>query len=128
MPKLNTPTQLTVIFSAAAGILVAFNTASFGFASDWTTSITIALTILAAWGISPLTGVAFRAILHLSNGVSVVIAAGLGALQVIFLQVSMGATLHGILAGVIAFAAGLGFAPSISLLVVPPAQRPNIYR
>ena len=121
--KLNLPTQLTVLLSAVAGVLVAFNTASFGFASTWTTAITIGLTILAAWGISPLTGVAFRAILHLSNGVSVAIAGVLGALQVVLLQVSIDMTLRGILTGVIAFAAGLGFAPSLNLVVVPPASR-----
>ena len=121
--KLNLPTQLTVILSAVAGVLVALNTASFGFAASWTTAITIGLTILAAWGISPLTGVAFRAILHLSNGVSVAIAAVLGALQVIFLNVSISPTWHGIIAGVLAFAAGLGFAPSLNLAVVPSARR-----
>ena len=121
--KLNLPTQLTVILSAVAGVLVALNTASFGFAASWTTAITIGLTILAAWGISPLTGVAFRAILHLSNGVSVAIAAALGALQVIFLNVSISPTWHGIIAGVLAFAAGLGFAPSLNLAVVPSARR-----
>jgi hypothetical protein len=109
--KLNLPTGLTVVLSAIAGVLVAFNTASFGFATDWRTGITIGLTILAAWGISPLTGAAFRAILHLSNAVSTVIAAALGALQVIFLQVNMSTGLHGLIAGVLAFAAGLGFAP-----------------
>jgi hypothetical protein len=115
--KLNLPTWLTVVLAAAAGVIVAFNEASFAFATNWRVGITVALTILAAWGISPLTGAAFRVILHLSNTVAAVIAMALAVLQVIFLQVSMSPDVHGLVAGVIVFAAGLGFAPAAAVVV-----------
>jgi hypothetical protein len=120
--KLNLPTGLTLALSAIMGVIVAFNEASFAFATDWRVGITIALTILAVWGISPLTGVAFRAILHLSNAVATAIAMGLGALQVVFLQVTLSPGAHGLIAGVIVFAGGLGFAPAAAVLA--PRARP----
>ncbi len=121
--KLNLPTWLTLAFSAGAGVVVAFVASNIiVLESGWSEGVQIGLTIIAAWGISPLTGAAFRAILHLSNGVSVAIAGALGALQIVFLEVHMSLGLHGLIAGVLAFAAGLGFAPSISL-VTPPAAK-----
>ena len=129
MPRLNLPSQLTVILSIAAGVIVAFiGSGIINLEAGWSEGLQIALTILAAWGISPLTGAAFRAILHLSNGLSVAIAGALGSLQIIFLQVHMSAGLHGLIAGLLAFAAGLGFAPSLTPTVIPPAARKDVGR
>ena len=114
MFNLKLPSSLTVILSLVAGAVVAFVGSNIiTLEPAWAQGIQIGLTILAAWGISPLTGASFRAILHLSNGVAVAIAGVLGALQVVFLQVGMSPGLHGVVAGVLAFAGGLGFAPSI---------------
>src|SRR5271154_2184272 len=103
------PSGLTLILSAIAGVIVAFVASNIiVLEAGWQEGVVVGLSILAAWGISPLTGSAFTAILHLSNGVATVIAGALAALQIIFTQVHMSAGLHGVLAGVIAFAAGLG--------------------
>lgn len=123
--KLNLPTGLTVALSAASGVIVAFVASNIIIVQEpWAAGIKIGLTILGAWGISPLTGVAFRAILHLSNGVCTGIAAGLTALQLIFIQAHLTAGLHGVFAGLIAFAAGLGFAPAINLANLPAKHAP----
>lgn len=113
--KLNLPTTLTVVLSAIAGVAVAFVASGIIVVEgEWKTYLETGLTILALVGISPLTGAAFKAVLHLSNGVSGAIAFALAALQVVLAQVHMGAGVHGLLAGIIAFAAGLGFAPLAS--------------
>lgn len=122
--KLNIPTSLTVVLSAIAGVIVAFvSSGIIVLEAPWSEAAQVSLTVLAAWGISPLTGAAFRAILHLTNGISTVIAATLGGLQVVFMQVHMSTALHGLLAGVLAFAAGLGFAPSLNLARFKPGAR-----
>ena len=114
--SLQLPSQLTFILSIIAGVIVAFVASNIiTLEPAWSQGIQIGLTILAAWGISPLTGTSFRAVLHLSNGLAVFIAGTLTALQIVFLQVNISAGLHGVIAGVLAFAGGLGFAPSIAL-------------
>ena len=116
MFNLKLPSSLTVILSLVAGAVVAFVGSNIiTLEPAWAQGIQIGLTILAAWGISPLTGSAFRAVLHLSNGAAVAIAGALTALQIVFLQVNISAGLHGVIAGVLAFAGGLGFAPSIQV-------------
>lgn len=110
--KLNLPTSITVALSAAAGVLVAFLSSGIIVVEhEWKAPLEVLFTTLALFGISPLTGVAFRTLLHLSNGAATTIAGLLGVLQVILIQVHMSNELHAVLAGLIAFAAGLGFAP-----------------
>jgi hypothetical protein len=111
--KFNLPTGVTIALSAAFGVLVAFvGSGIIVLEPEWAHYVEVGGTILALFGISPLTGASFRAILHLSQTASAVIAASLGGLVVILQQVHMSAGLHGVLAGLIVFAAGLGFAPS----------------
>lgn len=117
MSEFRLPSKLTFILSAAAGVTVAFVRAKvIELEPEWASWIAVGLTFLAAWGISPLTGPSFRSILHLSNGVSAGITFVLTALTIVVTQAHMSLTLHGVLAGLIAFAAGLGFAPSIALV------------
>lgn len=112
--KLTLPAGVTVILAAVAAIAVAFVQSNIiVLEPGWNEGVTIGLTILALWGISPLTHTALIAVLHLSNGTITAIGGALGTLQIVLTQVHMSAGLHGVLAGIIAFAAGLGFAPAI---------------
>lgn len=115
--KFNLPSTLTVILSAIAGVIVAFVASNIiVLEPEWAHGVEIGGTIIALFGISPLTGSSFVAILHLSQQVTAFIATVLAALVVILGQVHMSAGLHGILAGILAFAAGLGFAPISSIV------------
>jgi len=110
--KLNIPTGVTVALSAAFGVVVAFvGSGIIVLEPEWQHYVEVGGTVLALFGISPVTGASFRALLHLSQTASAFIAAGLGALVVVIAQIHMSAGLHGVLAGLVVFAAGLGFAP-----------------
>jgi hypothetical protein len=111
------PSKLTIVLSGIAGILTAFVAAHIiELPAEWSQAVQLALTFTAGLGISPLTGSSFRSVLHLGNGAANAIAAVLAAAQVVVVQAAIGSALHGILAGIIAFAAGLGFAPSLSFV------------
>ena len=126
MTRKQAPSVETVVLSCVAGILVVLNVTTFGFGQPWLVGTTIALTFLAGLGISPLTGVSFKAALHLPNGVSNVIAAALGALQLGLFTVPMSTGVHAVLAGVITLLAGLGFAPAVVPAVVTKAKRVGV--
>lgn len=109
------PSGVAVALAVISGIVVAFLAADvITLEAPWSNDIQVGLTILALWGISPLTGPAFRAWLHLSNGAAVLVGAALATLQVIVQQIHGSSVLHGVLAGIIATAAGLGFAPIVT--------------
>ena len=113
MLKLKLPAPITVALSAIAGALVTLNVTTFHLGQPWVTGITVAITALAAFGISPLTGPALIAALHLPQKIVNIIAAGLMATQLALQTVTMSTTAHAIVAGVITLLAGLGFAPSV---------------
>ncbi len=125
--KLNLPTAATLILSAAAGVVIAFvGSHIIVLEPQWVHGVEVGVTILALFGISPLTGASFRAILHLSNAVATLIAAALGVLVILLAEVHMSLALHGILAGVVVFAAGLGFAPAVLPAILPtPVKAPR---
>ena len=72
----------------------------------------MALIFLAGLGVSPLVGAAFRAALHLSTAVSLLISSALGALALAVHTFNLSEGLKGVLQGVLAFAAAIGFAPT----------------
>jgi hypothetical protein len=121
--NLKLPTLATLGLSLLAGVLVVLNVTAFGFGQPWLIGTTLALTFLAALGISPLTGASFKAALHLSNGISNAIAAALVALQLGLSTVTMSTGVHAILAGCITLLAGLGFAPAVLPTPVPVARK-----
>lgn len=107
------PSGVAVALAAISGVVVAFLASGvIALEAPWSNDVQVGLTILAVWGISPLTGPAFRAWLHLSNGAALLVGTTLATLQVIVQQIHGGGVLHGVLAGIIATAAGLGFAPA----------------
>ena len=115
---LNLPSGVVVVIACALGAL-AGAVHTFGFAAPWATVLSIGIVFFGAIGISPLVGSAFKNALHLPAAVVVVITAGLTALTAAAPSFHAGSTWLGIIQGVIAFAATLGFGP----LPVPPTKK-----
>lgn len=109
--KLNTPTLQTIVLSVAFAILSVLNSTTLHLGAPWTTYITVALVFIAGLGISPLTGAAFRSILHLSNGASNLIAAATAAATLAATTIDTSSPVHAVIVGVLTLLAGLGFAP-----------------
>ena len=121
------PSKWTLILAAVAGLVVAFVQSNIiVLEAGWNEGVTVGLSILAVLGISPITGSSFRAILHLTNQQALAIAGALATVQVILTQVHLSSAWHGILAGVIAFAGGLGFAPTLSAAVIERLKRAGL--
>jgi hypothetical protein len=109
--KLNIPSWATTILSLIAGGLAILNQVSFGFGSPWGVYVTLALVALAGLGISPLVGAQFRSALHLSHSASLVITSIVTTAGVAVTTLSISPTAKGIVVGILAFLAGVGFAP-----------------
>jgi len=114
MKPLGLPSWATAALGLLAGVLAVLNEAAFGFEASWRSYISVVLVFLAGIGISPLVGPAFRAALHLSTSLTVLITSGLGALALAVHTLDMSEGLRGALQGVLVFAAGVGFAPSVT--------------
>lgn len=113
MTPIKLPSALSVVLGAVAGVAVAFVASGIIVVEgEWKTYLETGLTVLAGLGIAPLTGPAFQAMIHLSHAAALAISGVLGTLVVILAQVHMSAGLHGLLAGIVAFGAGLGFGPA----------------
>lgn len=113
MVRLNLPSALTLVLGLLGGVLEYLNTNTFGFTAPWREVITYGLYALAVIGVSPLVHSAFRNALHLSAGVSVtitILATLLAAAITTFSGMSL--ELQGILQGVVAFLAFVGFGPA----------------
>ena len=110
--KVHTPSAWTTLGGLVAGVLSVLNQEFVRSSSAWHSAITVALVFLSGIGISPLVGAKFRAALHLTTRVSVVIASGLAAATVAVTTIRMDGTVKTIIAGVLVFAAALGFAPA----------------
>jgi hypothetical protein len=110
--KLKLPSWASVTLGIGAGVLAVLNETTFGFATDWRGYISVVLIFLAGIGISPIVGAAFRAALHLSTTVSLLISSGLAALALAVHTFNLSEGLRGVLQGVLAFAAAIGFAPT----------------
>ena len=108
--KVSVPTAASVVAALVAGVLAVLNQTVFNFGSEWYNYINIALVFLAGLGITPLTGKAFRAALHLPPWVLTVITAALAALQVALTSVGMPNSWHAVIVAAITVLAGLGFA------------------
>lgn len=111
--KFNLPSRWTLVFSLGAGVLALLNQTTFGLPVVWHSALNVALVFFGAIGISPLVGAKFRAALHLNPAESLVVTAALSALSVASTQFAIGGTAKAIVTGVLAFLAGLGFAPVV---------------
>lgn len=114
MEPLKMPSALTAVAGLVLGVLAALNTLSFHFGPPWTTGINIALILGAAYGVAPLLGSAWRTALNLPHSVTNIIVGALAALQLWQQSEPISTGLHAAIAGVLAFAAALGFATNIA--------------
>lgn len=114
MTKLGLPTWATTLLGLLAGALAILNEVAFGFDAEWRGYLSIVLIFLSGVGISPLVGPAFRAALHLSTTASMFITSGLAALALAVHSVNVSEGWRGVIQGVLAFAAAVGFAPTVT--------------
>jgi hypothetical protein len=117
--SLKLPSWATTIFGLAAGVLAILNETTFGFNPTWRGYASVILIFLAGLGISPLVGSAFRAALHISTAVGLIISSALAALALAVHTFNLSSGLRGVLQGVLAFAAAIGFAPAVNLAQIP---------
>lgn len=118
MLQFHLPTWATTALALLAGLLQVLNTTTFGFVQPWRGAITVAVVFIAGLGIGPLAGSAFRAALHISQNLNVLINAVLAAAVVAVTTLSMGQPVRATILAVLTILAGLGFGTSP---VVPPA-------
>jgi hypothetical protein len=110
--KLQLPSWATTVGGLFTGVLAVLNQTTFSFSAPWQVYITIALFFLSGIGISPLVGPAFRAALHITTKVSLVISSALGAAALAATTLSISSGAKGVILGVLTFLAALGFAPT----------------
>lgn len=108
---LQLPSIAVVVLGLVAGVLTLLVHNTFGITPPWTNYAAITLVFLSAIGVSPLVGSAFKNALHLSLAVSTIITALLTAAAVGATQLGWPPDTVGVVQGVIAFAAALGFGP-----------------
>lgn len=111
---LKLPTWATTVLGLLAGVAAILNETTFHLPAQIHGGLAIGLVFLAGIGISPLVGASFRAALHLSQSVSVLLSSGLGALALAIHTLNVSEGLRGVLQGVLTFAAAIGFAPSVN--------------
>ena len=121
------PGVLTVILSLIAGGLQVVNqlVLNSGSLLQWRDIITMFLTFLAALGVQPLVGAAFRTglfnLVHIPVIVTVILGAAVSALAGGLDILAMSTTVHTIIATVLTVLAGLGFG---SVPIPAPAPAP----
>lgn len=115
---LNLPAGVVIVIGCVLGALAGF-VHTFGFASPWAKYVAVIIVLFGALGISPLVGSAFRNAIHIGATASIIITAGLTALAFAIPTLGVSPTLGGILQGVVAFFATVGFGP----LPAPPATK-----
>jgi hypothetical protein len=126
MLKFTIPTWLTVILGLVGGILEYLNQASFHLASPWGQVITFGLYAVGVFGVSPLIHNAFRNALHISPQLATVITILLTLLAAAITTFSISADVKGVLEGIVAFAAFVGFGPALGVLPGPAAAPPAV--
>ena len=106
------PTAAAVALGLLAGALEVCNEVVLELDPAWHSYLAVALVVLAGVGVSPVTGPAFRAALHLPPWLSYIISAGMAAGVLAFGVTPMSGVAHAVLAGVLTVLAALGFAPA----------------
>ena len=122
--KIHIPSWLAIVLSVGAGILSVLNVAVFGFTAPWQDFVTIGLAVLAALGISPLTGQSLQTVLHISHAAALSLATALTTAVVAVTTLSMDKTLKGIIIGVLTLIAGVLFGPSVAPAPTPTPPAP----
>jgi len=106
----------TVILGAILGVAAGFIHA-FGFAAPWPAILAGLITLVAAYGVNVITGPAFKNLLHLSPQATLAITGVLTAVAIGAPSFGLSAAALGVVQGVIAFAASLGFGTAVSVAV-----------
>lgn len=122
--RLNIPTGITVILGLIGGVLEYLNQASFGLQAPWAQVITFGLYVLAVIGVSPLVHSAFRNALHLTPAEATVITSLAALLAAAITTFGLSGEVKGILEGVLAFLAFVGFGPAVLNVTPTPAPAP----
>jgi hypothetical protein len=113
--KFRVPSALVVVLGLCGGALEFLNQSDLGFIAPWNQLITFGVYALAIFGVSPLVGSAFRNALHVSPALATTITTLAATLAASITTFSMSADLKGILEGILAFLAFVGFGPATSV-------------
>ena len=106
----------TIVIGAILGVAAGFVHA-FGFAAPWPAILAGLITLVAAYGVNVITGPAFKNLLHLSPQATLAITGVLTAVAIGAPSLGLSAAALGVVQGVIAFAASLGFGTAVSVAV-----------
>lgn len=109
---LKLPSKAALILGVAGGILTGLNVAVFQFAEPWHSYVTVALLFITGLGVSPLVGTGLLAALHIPQSLALTVTSALGVLAVAIQTFAWAASAKGIVTGIIAFVAAIGFAPT----------------
>jgi hypothetical protein len=112
---------VTVVLGAILGVAAGFVHA-FGFAAPWPALIAGLITLVCAYGVNVITGPAFKNLLHLTPAETLGITGVLTSLAIAAPYLSLGSTGTGIVQGVIAFAASIGFGTAVTQAVAARTQ------
>lgn len=124
MLKLNLPAGLVLVLGLVGGVLEYLNQASFHLVQPWNQVVTYGLFVVAVFGVSPLVHSAFRNALHISTQLGVAITVAATLLAAAITTFSLSHDVKGILVGVVAFLAFIGFGPATGVVPVAPAPAP----
>lgn len=103
------PSLATIIVGAALTVIQALNVTVFHFGLPWSIGLTALLPALAAFGIGPLTGAKFQALIELTPAETTAVTSLLSALALVVLKIEMSTGWHAALTAIIVAAASLGF-------------------
>jgi hypothetical protein len=111
------PSIATTILSAALTAVAVLNVTTFHFGEPWLAGLAVMLPALAAFGIAPITGAAFQAIIDLTPAETTLAASILSVGEIVVLKVNLETGWKAALTGVVAVAAALGFGPNTVVAV-----------
>lgn len=117
------PSIATTIAGAVLAVLVALNDQVFHLGHAWAAGLNIAIVWAGVLGISVVTGAAFRAAVHVSQGVAAAIATTLTVIQLALGQADLSSTARTILQVLVVAAGTLGFGPTISVVAARAVLR-----
>lgn len=103
------PSLPTIVVGAVLTAVEALNVTTFHFGLPWTIAIGTLIPALAAYGIGPLTGERFQAIIDLTPAETGLAAALFAGLQMAVLKIEMSTGWHAALSALIVVATSLGF-------------------
>lgn len=103
------PSIATIIVGAVLTVIQALNVTTFHFGLPWSIGLAAILPALAAFGLGPLTGEKFQALIELTPAETTAVASLLGGLSMVVLKIEMSTGWHAALTAIIVAAAALGF-------------------